>query len=134
MQRVAPDIGMAFQGVEDALQDIFLPDLFQGATSQIPRRVITGLTVKQAGIALPDPTWTAGVNWTASCMITGHLVAALRGTVEFRSGDHALLIGEEREDICWQHTEDAENALGEAWVSVLKTDARQLGRIQRTGA
>ena len=60
MQRVAPDIGMAFQGVEDALQDIFLPDLFQGATSQIPRRSITGLTVKQAGIYLSKPTWTAG--------------------------------------------------------------------------
>ena len=38
---------------------------------------ITDLTVKQSGIALPDPTQTAGANWTASCVITGNLVAAL---------------------------------------------------------
>ena len=76
---VTPDIGMAFQVVEDLLRDIFLPSLFQGGTSQIPGRFITGLPVKQAGIALPDPTWIAQANWAASCMITGHLVAVLRG-------------------------------------------------------
>ena len=80
MQRVIPYIGISFQVLEDALQDLFIPALFQGAPSQIPGRSITGLPVKQAGIALPDPTWTAGANWTASCVITGHLVAALRGT------------------------------------------------------
>ena len=43
MQRVTPDIGMAFQVVEDALWDIFLPALFQWATEQILRREITQL-------------------------------------------------------------------------------------------
>ena len=36
VQRVTLDISMEFQAVEDVLHDIFLPDLFQGATSQIP--------------------------------------------------------------------------------------------------
>ena len=62
LQRVTLDIGMAFQVVEDALRNFFLIDLFQGAMAQIPGRAITGLTVKQAGIALPDPTRTAGAN------------------------------------------------------------------------
>ena len=35
VQRVTPDTGIAFQVVEDALQDIFLLDLFQGAMVQI---------------------------------------------------------------------------------------------------
>ena len=33
----------------------------------------------------------------ASCVITGHLVAALLRTDEFRSGDHALLMGKGEE-------------------------------------
>ena len=66
VKRITPDIGMAFQVVEDALRDILLPDLFQGDTEQIPGRSITGLPVKQVGIALPNPTRTTGANWTAS--------------------------------------------------------------------
>ena len=84
---------MAFQVVEDALRDIFLPTLFQGGTSQIPSRAIAILPFKQAGIALPDPTRTAGANWVASCVITGRLAAALCRTAEFRSGNHYLLMG-----------------------------------------
>ena len=99
VQRVTPGIGIVFQAVEDEFGDNFLLAIFQGAASQIPRRAITGLPFKQAGIALPDPTPIAGENWKASCIITGHLVAALHGTAEFSSGDHALLMGEGREDI-----------------------------------
>ena len=79
--------------MEDNLQNTFLPDLFQGGMSQIPRRAITGLPFKKSGVALPDPTHTTGENWMASCIITGHLAAELHKTDEFRSGDHALLLG-----------------------------------------
>ena len=88
---------MAFQPVEDELQDTSPQSLFQGATSHIPRRAITGLSVKQAGIALPDTTQTASTNWTASCVITGNLVSGLCGTYEFRLGYHSLLTGKVRE-------------------------------------
>ena len=118
-----PDIGMALKLVEDELWDTFLPSLFQGATSQIPGRAITGLPVKQAEIALPDPTRAAEVNWAASCVITGHLFAELHGTAEFRSGDHALLMGEGREEIQRRHAEEAETTLGEARDAASKPDA-----------
>ena len=90
---------MDFRVVGDALHDIFLPALFQGAMAHITWRLITSLPVKQDGIALPDPTWTVGANWMASCMITGHLVTALRGTADFSSGKQALLMGEGRDNI-----------------------------------
>ena len=93
VQRVTLDIGNAFQAVEDELRETLLPVLFQGVTSQISRRAITGVPSKQAGIALPDPNLTSGLNWTASCIITGYIVAELRGTAEFRLGDHGLLMG-----------------------------------------
>ena len=55
------------------------------------------MLVKKAGIDLVEPTSTTGVNCTASCMVTDPLVVELRRTGEFRSGNHALLMGEGRE-------------------------------------
>ena len=89
--------GVSASGGRDAGH--ITPFPLQGDTHQVPERAITGIAVKQAGIALPEPTQTALNNWTASCVITGHLVASLRGTAEFRLGDHALLMGEGREEI-----------------------------------
>ena len=97
--------------------------LFQEATNQIPSRAITGLLVKQDVFSLLDPTRTAGENWTASFIITVHLVAALCGTDEFRSGDHALLMGEGREEIRQKHAKAAKTALGEAQAAASKQDA-----------
>ena len=103
LQHVTPDIGTVFQDIEDVLQEIFLPALFQGGTSQIPGRAITRLPVKQAGMGLPCLTRSTGENWTSSCMIKGHLVLALHRMDEFRSGDHSLLMGKGREEIRRQH-------------------------------
>ena len=50
------------------------------------------LPVKQAGLALPDSVQTAPENWTASCVIIGHLVAALKGQVVFRTADHSACL------------------------------------------
>ena len=81
------------------MQDTFLLALFQGGTFQIPWRAITVMPLKQAGIDLLDPTLKVGANWTASCVITRHLVAALRGMDKSRSGNHYLPMGEVREEI-----------------------------------
>ena len=92
MQRVTPGIGPSFQPMVDKLRDAFLLALFKVITTEIPGRLVTGFPVKKAVIALPDPTHTDGANWTAFCVITGHIVAALPRTVEFQSGDHFLLL------------------------------------------
>ena len=59
-------------------------------------RYLTHLPVKQAGMALPDLTLTAPENWQASCVITGHLVSALRGQVPFRTADHTTCLRDGR--------------------------------------
>ena len=56
LPRVTLNIGAALQTIEDALRDAFLLALFKGFTSQIPWRSATGLSFKQYGIAIPDPT------------------------------------------------------------------------------
>ena len=87
--RVTPNIGDYFLPVEQALRELFIPALFQGLGEGTPGRGVTRLDVKQAGLEFPDPKKTAPENWTVSCVITGHLAAALRGNEEFRTVDHS---------------------------------------------
>ena len=134
VQHVTPGIGMDFKPVEDELRVTFLPDLFQEDTSQILRRAITGMPFKQAGIALPNPIKTSRDNCIASYVITGHLVAALGRTAEFRLGDNSFFMREGREEIQQRHAEAAEIALGEARADASTKDAHRMGRIQRTRA
>ena len=62
MQRVTPSTGDAFDPVEKALQQTFVQALFEGLVESAPERGVTRLPVKQAGLALPDPTQTAPEN------------------------------------------------------------------------
>ena len=70
VQRVTPGTGNPFRPVKEEIAKAFLPALFEGAGDGAPGREITRLPVKQAGMALPDPTLTAPENWQASCVIT----------------------------------------------------------------
>ena len=58
MKRVIPGIGNVFGPVEEALWETFLPDLSQGLGDGTPGRGVNRLSVKQAGLELPDPTQT----------------------------------------------------------------------------
>ena len=62
-------------------------------------KTITLFPVKHAGLAIPDPIQTAHDNWTASCVVTGNLVVALRGRVDFLSGYHSQLLTNSRAEI-----------------------------------
>ena len=92
MQWVTPGIGDAFGPVKQALRETFLPALFQVLGEGTPGRGVKRLPVKQAGLTLPDPTNTVSDNWKASCVITGHLVTALRGQEEFRTADQSACL------------------------------------------
>ena len=87
--------------METALKETFVPELFEGLGEGVPEGGVTCLLVKQAGLALPDPSQTAPENWAASCVITGHLVAVLRGQVEFRTADHSACL-REGQTVVWR--------------------------------
>ena len=82
--------------MEEEIAKAFLPELFEGVRYGAPGREITRLPLKQAEMAHPDPTRTAPKKWQASCVITGHLVSALRGQVPFRTADHAACLRDGR--------------------------------------
>ena len=62
MQRVTPGIGDAFGLVEEEIKTAFIPELFRRVGDGAPGRAITCLPVKQAGMDLPEPRWTATDN------------------------------------------------------------------------
>ena len=62
MQQVNLGIGDAFFPVEKALRETFVPALFEGLGDGVPERGVTRLPVKQAVLALPNPTQTAPEN------------------------------------------------------------------------
>ena len=111
VQRVTPGVGAAFGPVEEALQEVFVPDLFRGLSEGLLTQENTRLPVKQAGLAPLDPVKTAPKNWTVSCVITGHLVAALRGHVVFRTPDHSACLREGRLAVRHRGEQRAEEAL-----------------------
>ena len=134
MQRVTPGVGAAFGPVEEALREGFVPALFRGLTEGLPTRENTCLPVKQAGLAIPDPVKTAPENWTASCVITGHLVAALRGQAAFRTANHTACLRGGRLSVRHRGEQRAEEASTAALEGVPVLQARQMLRAANTGA
>ena len=92
-----------------------MPDLFQGLGEGAPGRGATCLSVKQAGLDLPESMLTSPENWAVSCFITGQLVAALRGQVEFRTADHSACLQEGRTSV-WKRSSQREEETLEATI------------------
>ena len=124
MQLVTPGIGDASGLVEQALQETFVLDIFYGLGEVTPGRGFTRLPVKQAGLALLNMTNMVPENWTASCVITGHLVAALRGQEDFRTTYHSIFLLEGRRVVQKRSVLLVEEALAETLLGAPIQGAR----------
>ena len=85
-------------------------------------------------MALPDPSQTTPENWTTSCDITGHLVAALRAQVEFWTADHSACLREGRTAVRRSRNIRAEEALTAALEEALVLHAHHLRRAEKNRA
>ena len=72
--------------------------------------------------------------WMAYCVITRHLIAALRGQVEFRTADHLACLRQERTTARRRGQRQAEEALKAALEVGTVQRARRLRRRTKTGA
>jgi hypothetical protein len=77
LQRVVPAWGAAFEPVKEVICSVFLPALLQAAEAECQRKLTT-VSVRTAGLGLPDPTQSAPGCFTASEACTGLLVHSLR--------------------------------------------------------
>ena len=89
--------------------------------------------MKQAGLALPDPMLTAPENWTESYVITGRLIAAIRGQEELQTADHSACILEVRTLVRKRSVLLADESLAENLAGYPFQGARQLWRAKKTG-
>ena len=134
VQRINPGIGDAFCPVEEEIKTTLLPELFKGVGYRAPGRSITRLPLKQAGLALPEPTRTAPDKSLSSCVITGHLVLALRGKVTFRTAHHAACLGDGRAAVRRKSVAKEMASLEATITRDLEVVTRQLRRATKTGA
>ena len=111
-----------------------MSELFEGLGKRVPERGVTLMAVKQVGLDLPDPSHKSPENWTASCVITGHLAIELRGQVEFRMADYSACLREGRTAVRRRGQRRAEEALTAALEGPLVQRALQLRRATKTGA
>ena len=90
--------------------------------------------MKQAGISFPEPTNKASDNQTTYCVITGYLVAALRGQEEFSTADHAAYMREERAEVQKRNKLRSEESMEETLEGSPAHEARHLWQETKTGS
>ena len=95
LQRVVPDCGAAFEPVEEAIRSVFLPALLQ-ATEAECQRELTTVSVRKAGLGLPDPTQSAPGCFAASEACTSLLVRSLREGTALDANRHGCHAGLKR--------------------------------------
>ncbi len=92
LQQVTEGLGNEFSKIALELSYTFLPALFGVESVSDTQRQLASLPVKFAGLAIPYPTKTAERNWSASTLICGHIIAAIRGTTIYRLADHLSVL------------------------------------------
>ena len=90
--------------------------------------------MKQLVMSIPEPTIMTPDNWTASCVITGHLVVELRVQERFRMAKHAAFIRRGREYMRKWNARQSEEALAETLTSAPVQFVRCLRQATKMGA
>ena len=89
VQCLVGDISDGFADVEKAIRTKFFPGLFDNDVGEADNFcTLLSLPVKQAGLAIPDPTISGPTSYDASILVCSHLLAAFRGTTTFSTTDH----------------------------------------------
>ena len=79
LQRVVPELEEVMAPIEEAIKDTFLPALFQEEGPTLDAmRLLLSLSVKKAGLGMPNPAHTARDNMEASQRITASLATSLK--------------------------------------------------------
>jgi hypothetical protein len=87
LRRVVLNCGPAFEPVEEAIRTVFLPALLE-ATEAECQRELTTISVRQAGLGLPNPVQSAPACFAASEACTSLLVTSLRERTGLNANIH----------------------------------------------
>jgi hypothetical protein len=134
LQRVTDGLGLEFSAIALAMHYDFLPALFGVESVSDTQRQLASLPVKFAGLAIPDPTATAETNWSASTVICGHIIAAIRGTTIYRSADHLSVLKNGKAELRKRSLESSKQAMESILQTLPTGESRTIRRGQQTGA
>jgi hypothetical protein len=132
LQRVIPDCGEAFEPIEEAIRMVFLPALLQ-ATAAETQRELTTLSVRQAGLGLPDPTLSAPDCFAASEASTELLAQSLREGTALDANMHVKHAGEQRRSARKARQEAEQLVLSTLSANAEPAVQRRLLRAKETG-
>ena len=104
----------------------FPPSLFKGRHCKVLSQGITCLPFKQSGQAIPNPNLSSWENWVAPFVVMVHLISALFGRKNFKTGDHSMLLRKVQGDIRRRRVQDAQTAMEEVMTAAPTLDAYQL--------
>jgi hypothetical protein len=101
VQSVVEGTGESFTPLQKAITEDFVPALFRDTLTEKDDVCLQlyCLTVKQAGLALPDPTKSAPSKYEASTCVNSHLIAALKCIEDISALTHVVTIKEVRSEL-----------------------------------
>jgi hypothetical protein len=132
LQRVVPDCGPSFQPVEEAIRVAFLPALLGGAEDETQRE-LTSLSVRRAGLGLPDPTQTAAGCFAASVACTKVLARSLVTGATLSSHVHSRHAAAERRKAKKARDAKETATLGRLSAAAPPSTQRRMLRAKETG-
>ena len=70
----------------------------------MPVQEVIQIPVMHTGLELPYTNLSALDNWTSSCIVSGNLVADLRGLTDFQPGNYSMILKDRRAET-WHQNE-----------------------------
>ena len=132
LQRVVPDVSAAFQPIENALAEDFIPALF--GDKACPSRDLTQLPVRHAGLGIPNPVTSSDKHFTVSLAMTNQVTASIRNSSPLDAIGYgtvsAGILGQAKKSLDDQMAEQLDTIL----ASASHSDARRMKQSQLTGA
>jgi len=135
VQRVTPTSAETFQPVEEALRDHFIPALL-GEEDRPPdqKRNLYGLSVKSAGLGIPNPVHTAASSLSASETCTVALSHSLRDNVDLDVKVYRAHVSAARKQATKDRTASAKMTLEAVLNGASCLESRRIERTKETGA
>lgn len=134
LQRVIPNIAHHFAPVEEAISETFLPALFQTDKATVASiRKLVALSVRFAGLGIPDPTASAPVCHDASRTCTSGLTQSLLEGKDLDVVVYAKRIRTARIQVKADRHAWGTKALETIQADASARDARRMTRAMETG-
>jgi hypothetical protein len=129
VQRVTKGCGPEFASIEQTLAKTFLPTLFGDEhDNDDPCHALAGLSVKWAGLAIPDPTTSEQPNYEASILLCSHVLAAFQGANVFKLTDHLKVIREVKAGLRLRNAAKSESSLNDLALKMSYDNRRTILR------